>query len=137
MQRARNENAAPRSTMALPTPAAGRPLYDNVEDVLGAAPAGWEQAPATETAPAPRSRVVTPQQLDAVQARGRKWVDEIRAIFMDNYPAFRPNYAECTLLFACMYSISVKHDISPGQAKSLELLRKKLTAKGIMPKASP
>lgn len=69
---------------------------------------------------------------DPMHARGRRALNELVTLFFDPYPAFRPNYAECQLLFACLYSIAVKHDIGPGQWKTLDLLRKKHAVKGIV-----
>jgi len=64
--------------------------------------------------------------------KGRAILREIVALYIDTYPEFRPNFTDCGLIATLVYSVSVKHDISPGQRKLLELLRRKLVTKGVI-----
>lgn len=43
------------------------------------------------------------------------------------YPQYRMSYSDCQFAMATMYAISVRHQLSPGQIKSLETLHKKAT----------
>lgn len=74
-----------------------------------------------------------PGTLESPQhAHGRKILEEIVALYINTYPDFRPNLVDCNNIAALLYSVSVKHTISPGQQKMLDMLRKKLEAKGIL-----
>jgi len=61
--------------------------------------------------------------------RGKAQLALIQELFIDRYPEYRPNFADCQLMMACVYAIAVRHAMSPGQIKSLELLKKKLDYK--------
>lgn len=67
--------------------------------------------------------------------KGRAILQEIVDLYINTYPTFRPNFTDCSLIATLVYSVSVKHDISPGQRKLLELLRKKLVNKGVIQEA--
>lgn len=64
------------------------------------------------------------EKLDGQQAKARSYLRTVCDILM-TYPSYRLTYSDCQFLMATMYSLSVRHQLSPGQLKSLETLARK------------
>lgn len=64
------------------------------------------------------------EKLNAQQTVARVYLKTISDI-IESYPAYRMSYSDCQFIQATLYGISVRHQLSPGQIKSLETLAKK------------
>jgi len=89
-----------------------------------------QQPPSIPSAPIPDS-LGSPYALsDAKIAESEALMVELYESIMKPYPQHKPTYADCQLLMACVYGLSVRGQLSYGQKKSIEAIRKRHATKG-------